>query len=54
MNDPLSISLPEPPRVDGDPDSYIDRVNAWMDQLEARCEAESSTRDSHEQTDDSP
>jgi hypothetical protein len=29
--------LPDPPSVDGDPLSFPDRVEAWMDEVEEMC-----------------
>lgn len=42
--------LPDPPSVDGDPLTFPDRVEAWMDEIEEMC---SPSDADHSQTDDS-
>jgi hypothetical protein len=44
--------LPDPPSVDGDPLTFPDRVEAWMDEIDQLCTPSdtdpSQTDDSHE------
>jgi len=44
--------LPDPPDVDGDPLSFPDRVEAWMDEIEEMCSPSDADQPESDDTDE--